>query len=157
MMFVLTTILLTARGTSTHSLTNNAPYLTVITTGNVFVQSNVDTVTGLYITQPKDNGGGSITGGLFTTCANGANSGDAAFIKSSCLGRLNVNGSIIAQKIYPVRAHDTLSKYINFTSSSEVFDYLPSMIVGQPDLKPLCEGAAVDLCKETESNLPPVF
>jgi hypothetical protein len=45
----------------------------------------------------------------------------------------------------------------NNTGLAETFDYAPSAAVGQPYLKPLCGGAAVAQCEESNANLPPVF
>jgi plastocyanin len=139
----------------TTNLTNTAPYLTVITRGSIYVQSNVVNIAGLFIAQSDDDGAGNVTGGVFASCANGAAVANSAYLKGNCHSQLTVNGSVIAQRVYPLRA--TGGTLFNNTGTAETFDYAPSMIIGQPNLKPLCEGAAVDLCKETESNLPPVF
>jgi hypothetical protein len=143
------------------NLTNTAPYLTIITTGNIYVKNDVSTITGLFIAQPHDDGLGNVTGGAFATCAdvrnNGASLADANYIANNCQGQLNIKGSVIAQHVYPTRAGDTLGKYTGPGDSSEVFDYIPSMVVGQPNLKPQCGGAAVPNCPNNTTNLPPVF
>jgi len=137
----------------TTNLTNNAPYLSVITTGGIYVQPNVKTISGLFIAQPKDDG----TGGVFTTCGNNNTVAGADYVAANCLDQLNTEGSIIAQHIYPVRVHDTLWKYTKTSDASEIFDYTPSSIVSQPNLAPICGGAAVDSCEENVISLPPLF
>jgi hypothetical protein len=141
----------------TTNLTNNAPYLTLITRGNIYVANDVSTITGLFIAQPKDDG----TKGAFSTCANvqgnNVTAADANYIANNCQGQLNIKGSVIAQHVYPTRAGDTLGKYTGPGDSSEVFDYIPSMVVGQPNLKPQCGGAAVPNCPNNTNSLPPVF
>jgi hypothetical protein len=138
---------------------DHIPYLAVITTGNIYVQPNVNTITGLFISQPLDRGGGNVTGGAFTTCADGAGLASAGFISSNCQGQLTIKGSVIAQNVYPTRARDTdtLWRYANTSNSSEIFDFIPSMVVGQPNLAPTCGGAAVSDCQNNIKTLPPVF
>jgi hypothetical protein len=136
----------------TTNTTNEAPYLTIITKGNIYVQSNVSTITGLFIAQPEDDG---INGGVFTSCANNASVADPAFIAANCHGAFTVKGSVIAQHIYPTRVGN--GTMFNNTGLAETFDYAPSAAVGRPYLKPLCGGAAVAQCEESNANLPPVF
>jgi hypothetical protein len=136
----------------TTNTTNEAPYLTIITRGNIYVQSNVSTITGLFIAQPEDDG---INGGVFTSCANNASVAGPAFIAANCHGAFTVKGSVIAQHIYPTRVGN--GTMFNNTGLAETFDYAPSAAVGQPYLKPLCGGAAVAQCEESNANLPPVF
>jgi hypothetical protein len=45
----------------------------------------------------------------------------------------------------------------NNTGNSETFDYIPSMIVGTPNLSTTCGGAVTGHCIDAETNLPPVF
>jgi hypothetical protein len=139
---------------NTGTQTNTAPYLVVITKGSIYVQSNVATINGLFVAQPEDNG----TKGEFVTCADGANIADGAFVTANCTSRpLNVKGSVIAQHVYPLRAINTLSRYVDDNSNSELFDYLPSMVVQSPNLKPIGAGASVPTPLDYLSSLPPVF
>jgi len=132
---------------------NNAPYLTVITLGSIYVDSGVHNMTGLYIAQPKDDG----SAGAFYTCANDNNAPSPAFVSANCQGQLHINGAVIAQHVFPVRAYDTLYQYSGSNSSSEVFNYIPSMVIGQPNLAPSSGGAAVPNSLDSLNNLPPVF
>jgi hypothetical protein len=144
----------------TANYSNNSPYLTVIARGNIFVQNNVTTISGLYVAQPWDDG----SHGVFLTCSNGGSYPDASsFIGNSCQSQLNVKGSVIAQHVYPLRAKDSLCQYagtcpaLGAGSASETFEYLPSMVVGVPNILPSSGGAAVNNNIEGISNLPPVF
>jgi hypothetical protein len=134
----------------TTDFTNTAPYLTIITRGNIYVANTVTNIAGLFIAQPDNTG----AGGIFTTCADDKNFASAAFVAANCHSQLNIKGSVIAQKVYPVRVHDSL---FNTTGSSEVFDYIPSMVITQPNLVPDCGGAAVPNCQDNLVSLPPVF
>jgi hypothetical protein len=137
----------------TTNYTNSAPYLTVITQGSIYVQPNVTTMTGLFIAQPEDDG----TKGVFATCGNDNTPADPAFIKASCQNHLTVKGSVIAQHVFPLRVGDTLSQYVDPTSSSELFDYVPSNVVAQPNFAPSTGGAATPGSLDSLINLPPVF
>jgi hypothetical protein len=141
----------------TANYTNNAPYLAIVSTGNIYVENSVNSITGLFIAQPHDDGLGNVTGGAFTSCSNGSSFADANFVAANCRGQLNVKGSIIAQHIYPVRAHDTLLRYTRTGDTSEIFDYTPSIAVGQPNFASLCGGAGVVGCVDDTTILPPVF
>jgi hypothetical protein len=137
--------------TSDHS--NTAPYLTIISRGNIFVGSNVSTMNGLFIAQPDD----ADNGGAFITCSLGVSATipSSTDIASSCRTSLTIKGSVIAQHVYPLRTvNGTLW---NNTGNSETFEYIPSLIVGTPNLKRACGGAATGNCIDAENNLPPVF
>jgi hypothetical protein len=135
----------------TANYTNNAPYLMIVAKGNIYVQNNVGLMNGLYVAQPLDDG----SRGSFVTCSNGSNYPDAAsFIGNNCQTQLKVQGSVVAQHVYPLRASGTLS---NNTGTSETFDYLPSMAVGVPNIAPNSGGASVKNDLDSISNLPPVF
>jgi hypothetical protein len=137
----------------TTNYTNNAPYLTIISRGNIYIENNVQTITGLFIAQPDD----SDNGGIFSTCAmpNTAAIPASTVIASSCRTPLTIKGSVIAQRIYPIRAVG--GTLWNNTGNSETFDYIPSMIVGTPNLSTTCGGAVTGHCIDAETNLPPVF
>jgi hypothetical protein len=144
----------------TANYSNNSPYLTVIARGNIFVQNNVTTISGLYVAQPWDDG----SHGVFLTCSNGGSYPDASsFIGNSCQSQLNVKGSVIAQHVYPLRAKDSLCQYagtcpaLGAGSASETFEYLPSMVVGVPRINGSCGGAVIAECLDSLKSLPPVF
>jgi hypothetical protein len=138
----------------TTNYNNNAPYFTLIVRGNIYVDSSVGEINGLYIAQPNAPDG---TDGSFVSCSNGSAFPNSGFIGSSCQSQLNVKGSVIAQHVYALRAKDTLSQYANTSSASEIFDYLPSIVVGQPNFSPSTGGAGVPSSLENLTNLPPVF
>jgi hypothetical protein len=138
----------------TTNYNNNAPYFTLIVRGNIYVDSSVGEINGLYIAQPIAPDG---TDGSFVSCSNGSAFPNSGFIGSNCQSQLNVKGSVIAQHVYALRAKDTLSQYANTGSASEIFDYLPSIVVGQPNFSPSTGGAGVPSSLENLTNLPPVF
>ena len=119
---------------------SNIPYFALIVNGNITVASNVTRLDGLYVAQP--NSGGS--DGVFSTC------------DSICPDQLVVNGAVIAQKVDLLRSHGTVGPLSTDpngigTDPAEIFNYVPSMVIGAPDFQSQTGGV------ETIFNLPPVF
>ncbi len=136
--------------------TNNAPYLAIVAKGDIYVLPHVSAVAGLYVAQPRNDG----SGGLFVTCSNGGTVPDAAQITEKCAGsgansNLIVNGSVVAQHVYATRMVGTLS---SSGPSAETFNFLPSMLLGQPNFKSLNGGVILSSPVEgSSSSLPPTF
>lgn len=145
----------TINGDITYDNTWNAadqkdvPFLAIIVRGNIYVAPGVTKLDGLYIAQPDTSGGG----GVFNTCTPG----------SFCNQQLVVNGAVIAQGVQLLRAHGTvgpLEADLNSltTNPAEVFNFVPSMVMGLPYWQNVDRGGAVvpnDI--EALFSLPPVF
>lgn len=117
---------------------SSAPYFALIVKGNITLGAGVTRLDGLYVAQPTATGSG--TGGDFNTCDN------------FCNQQLIVNGSVVAQHIQLLRSFGTLSTGSTLPSKpAEIFNYLPSMLIGAPNLNPLYNST------QTLISLPPVF
>jgi len=117
----------------------NIPYFALIVHGNITLTSGVSQLDGLYVSQPTND-----TDGIFSTC------------DTFCPNQLIVNGAVIAQQVSLNRAHGTLGPLdadVNNISSqpAEIFNYVPSMIIGTPNFNPLYNSL------EALFSLPPVF
>jgi hypothetical protein len=117
----------------------NVPYFALIVHGNITLTSGVSQLDGLYVAQPSSD-----TDGIFNTC------------DTFCAGQLIVNGAVIAQQVSLNRAHGTLGPLdadVNnlTTNPAEIFNYVPSMIIGTPNFNPLYNSL------EALFSLPPVF
>jgi len=117
----------------------NVPYFALIVHGNITLTSGVSQLDGLYVAQPS-----SSFNGIFNTCSD------------FCPNQLIVNGAVIAQQVSLNRAHGTLGPLdadVNNISSqpAEIFNYVPSMIIGTPNFNPLYNSL------EALFSLPPVF
>jgi hypothetical protein len=129
---------------------SSVPYLTVIVKGNITLSDNVRQLDGLYIAQPDGT-----SGGHFDTC-------DPTLY---CPSSLVVNGAIIAQQVDLLRtagsmgpceaASPTCSLIGN--GPAEVINYVPSMVIGMPNLLQDNAGAIIPTGVEGIFNLPPVF
>lgn len=103
------------------SVRSNVPYFALIVQGNITINYNVNQVDGLYVAQPSD-----ATNGIFATC------------DGFCPNKeLTVNGAVLAQTVRLNREHGTLGPLGNdlngiTTEPSEVFNYTPAMVIGQP-------------------------
>jgi len=115
------------------------PYFALIVHGSITLTSGVSQLDGLYVAQPTSG-----SGGIFNTC------------DTFCAGQLVVNGAVIAQQVSLNRAHGTLGPLdadVNniSTNPAEIFNYVPSMIIGTPNFNPLYNSL------EALFSLPPVF
>jgi hypothetical protein len=130
--------------------TNTAPYLTIVAKGNVNIAPGVNRLDGLYIAQSLDDG----SKGIFSTCSPGGAPANNAAV-GGCVSTLTINGAVIAQQIYPLRATGTL--YDTSGPVAEMFNYTPSMVVAQPNFKANDAGAVFSNSLEGLLSLPPVF
>jgi len=127
----------------------DVPFLAIIARGNIYVAPGVTTLDGLYISQPDTSSGG----GIFNTCTPG----------DFCNQQLVVNGAVIAQGVQLLRAHGTVGPLEQdqnnlTTNPAEVFNFVPSMVMGLPYWQNVDRGGAVvpnDI--EALFSLPPVF
>jgi hypothetical protein len=135
--------------------TNTAPYLSVIAKGNIYVDSNVTRIDGLYVAQPTSG----TTNGAFYTCAIGGVPPTAAQVSTACrTGNLTLNGAVIAQHLYPLRSIDTVNPGAGVGGGpAEIFNFTPAIVIGQPNFKSLDTGSTIDDSIQGLYNLPPVF
>jgi hypothetical protein len=127
----------------------DVPFLAIIARGNIYVGPGVTTLDGLYVAQPDTSGGR----GVFNTCTPG----------NFCNQQLVINGAVIAQGVQLLRAHGTVGPLEQdqnnlTTNPAEVFNYVPSMLMGLPYWQNINNGGAVvpnDI--EALFSLPPVF
>jgi hypothetical protein len=139
--------------------TNNAPYLAVITKGDIHVDPGVSEINGMFVAQ---TGGPAGTDGIFSSCS--LNSAGAfvpatqgqlatAGAARACLSNiLKINGSVIAQHAYLERAVFSLNQAtLAGLQASEDFNFAPSAIVGTPAFN------ANDNPIDAVFSLPPVF
>lgn len=109
------------------------PSFRLIVRGNIYVNRTVGQLDGLYVAQAE---GG--TGGTFYTCAtspaalplNGA-------LYNTCLSKLTVNGSVIANQIQLLRTNGSLSQSNANESNTaspagEIINYGPGLWITQP-------------------------
>lgn len=134
--------------------TADVPYFALITQGNVTLTNAVTQLNGLYVVQPVPNGSGGITAGtgVFATCGS-----------FQCNNQLVVNGSVTAQHVRLLRAHGS-SETLGCTPTcdvngigqapAEIFNFVPSMVIGAPDFAPIC---LFQGCTEGTYSIAPVF
>jgi hypothetical protein len=135
--------------------TNTAPYLSIIAKGNIYIDSNVTRIDGLYVAQPTSG----TTNGAFYTCAIGGVPPTAALVSTAChAGNLTLNGAVIAQHLYPLRSIDTVNPGAGVGGGpAEIFNFTPAIVIGQPNFKSLDTGSTIDDSIQGLYNLPPVF
>jgi hypothetical protein len=128
--------------------TNDSPYFTLVVQGNISVAPGVSRLDGLYIAQPNNAG----AGGNFATCSlNGVSNANKVQVSDSCQTVLKVNGSVIAQHVFNVRAKGSLvDAGAPGAEATETYDFMPSIIIGQPNFN------TTDSLDGLESR-PPVF
>jgi hypothetical protein len=140
------------------NFTNNAPYFALIVKGNIYIDPSVSRLDGLYIAQPLSDG----SKGIISTCAPAGIEADATAVSVTCNSQLVFNGAAIAKHFHLLRSYgdvfaatDSETAPINSPNpsnhSAEVINYLPSIVLGQPDFLSLPSKI------NNLSNLPPVF
>ena len=100
---------------------NNAPYLAIVSKGNIRLTNAVTRLDGLFIAQPDMPG----VGGEFLTC------------DGFCNKQLVINGSVIARHVRLLRAHGTVLSTASGNvgnKPAEIINFTPSVLLGQPDL-----------------------
>ena len=104
---------------------STAPFFAMIVRGSITLTNDVTRLDGLYVAEP--DAPGSTSGGNFDTCDN------------FCNNQLLVNGSVIAQSVHLLRSFGTLDPSSSISGAgkpAEIFNYLPSMLLGVQYLNP---------------------
>lgn len=121
------------------SAAENIPSFTLIVKGgDIYINSEVSQLDGLYVAQPDENG----KGGRIFTCATGIGSlpprSGAGNIKQLCGGKLTINGAFIARQVRFLRSGGDVSKVTdinepaNSSNIAEVFNFSPETYLSTP-------------------------
>lgn len=112
---------------------NETPSLRLIVRGNIYVSRTVTQLDGLFVAQANGSAGGN-----FYTCATSA----AALplngsLYNTCLGKLTVNGAVVANQIHLLRTVGSLSQSNAgetnaSTAAGEVINFGPALWLMQP-------------------------
>ncbi len=144
---------------------NDLPFFALIVCGDIYINSNVQRIDGLYVAQPGCGGNGRIY-----TCAPSAGSlySTQALYDSCNDNQLSVNGALIGQQVRFFRTRQTLnlspigaSETPNLgtgagTNAAEVVNYTPELwMAPSPLLDPASSSAAGEY--DAIIGLPPVF
>ena len=142
---------------------NTAPYFALLVRGNIHVDWSVSRLDGLYVAQPNSG----TENGILSTCSVDNDFADAVEISNQCRQKqLTFNGAVIVQHVYLLRSNGSLTRSLgnserprnsNAGNVAEIFNYAPSMVIGQPNFKPTDGGAIVPGEIEGLFSLPPVF
>jgi len=150
----------------------DVPSLYVIASGNIYIDSDVTTMDGVYIAQQRPTDISDETGRIYS-CSRNANNpaanlsdkgagGDAAFVLSNCNRKLTVNGSFLAKRVYLLRSLGTVNdgkpyeSYKDATNKiAEIFRFTPEiyLIEAGGGLPPRSTTAKID----SIVALPPAF
>ncbi len=134
----------------------DVPYFALIAQGgNISLKNAVTSLDGLYIAQPASIPGGGINTatGAFSTCD-----------IDPCNNQLVVNGAVIAQHVQLLRAHGA-SEDLGLDpdkigqAPAEIFNFVPSMVLGAPAFSTLCQ-QTLNLkasCTQGTYSIAPVF
>jgi hypothetical protein len=139
--------------------TNDTPYFALIVQGNIHIDPGVGLLDGFYVAQPLAND----TKGVFSTCSPSGAFPDATAVSNTCHTKLVVNGAVSAEHVYLLRSFGSLVDAANNepfgsgTQAAEVFNYAPSMLIGQPIFKSSDNGAILPGTVQGLFSLPPVF
>ena len=149
----------------------DVPSFVLVATGNIYIDSTVTQLDGLYVAKNDSTGGSK---GRIFTCAKSPPSSlySADELYNNCKKQLTVYGSFIANKVNLLRTYGTLSDgktglkqgsaCFNFggnisprvTCAAEVFDFSPEMYLSKPAVKPPSNGANQ---YDSITSLPPVL
>jgi hypothetical protein len=136
----------------------SVPYLTIIALGNIYINSGVTLIDGLYIAQPNGGSGGNIY-----TCANSGAIMPATNVYDNCRNQLRVNGSLIAKSISMERSVGTVSSAVvgetaTSTNIAEIYTQGPESYLGAPLFKPVLN-SVIDSKPGVQSvtSLSPLF
>lgn len=122
---------------------NQIPSLYIIASGNIYVNSSINKIDAVLVAQANAN----VNTGEIFTCSNGTDilrpSINEGFISGSCKNRLEVNGSLIAEKVHLLRAVGSLNSSSTLTRSeiatdpstwsnnAEVLRYSPELFINR--------------------------
>ncbi len=135
------------------------PSIYIIASGNIYINSDVSQLDGVYIAQ--QSGGGTTTGEIYT-CATDANLNmlrNPAELFNQCGKKLTINGAFIAKQVHLLRHTGSVSESVPQETSgsakiSEVFNYSPELFLTQGGGMP-SESRSVQI--DSLVSLPPVF
>jgi hypothetical protein len=147
---------------------SDIPSLYIIASGNIYVQSDIAVMDGVYVAQPRFEGDDT-TGNIYS-CANGANNplfdlsntsagGNAEFIVNRCNSKLTVNGAFMAKRVHLLRSNNTVNDGVAYESSgssnvAEVFQFTPELYITEGGgLSPRSTNVVID----SIVALPPNF
>jgi len=137
------------------------PYLTVVTCGDIYINSGVTELNGWYIALPKSACGPGVGGGTIYTCTSGFAFVAPINMYGTCGGVLTVRGSFSADRIKFLRTHGSLlqgpvGEGIGGSNISEKFIYGAQSWLGQPVQKVVPPSTASTKI-ESITGLPPVL
>ncbi len=130
---------ITYADTSSWATISAIPYFSLVVKGDIYINSGVTQMDGLYIAQPKDDG----TGGNIYTCTNNKtiyNKGRTDNF-TNCSNQLVVNGAFIAKRVHFLRSYKSISdgqanESATNSNAAELFRFSPEMYIVQPVFKP---------------------
>lgn len=140
------------------STVDDIPSLRVYVKGNIYIESDVTQIDGVYVAQPA--GAGS---GIITTCVVPGTDTPVAVsnLADNCKDQLRINGAFIAQKVRFLRAANSLKdagineKTAAGSKAGEVFNYTPDILIAAPQPTP---GSQTDQTKyDSFTGLPPIL
>lgn len=129
------------------------PSYYLIVRGNIYIDSSVTRLDGVYIAQPKTDG----TKGKIYTCTSGSSQIAAGNLYNICNTKLTINGAFMAQQVKFLRANGSLKNSSNnepLTSANiaEVFVFSPELWLTNPGISP---GNSSEY--DSITSLPPVL
>lgn len=141
---------------------NKLPLFMVVATGNIYIDSSVGQLDGLYVAQRRSgiSDPNNSSSGMIYTCATGMGAAadpKAAGYRSLCDRQLVVNGAFVAHSVVFLRTNGDLSRAaLNesaaTTAAAEVFNYSPTMWMVPP-----VNGGGKSDNYDAISSLPPVL
>lgn len=139
----------------------NVPIFRLIVRGNIYIDTSVTRLDGVFIAQPNGS-----SGGIIYTCASatpapytapGTTNFPSNTVGARCGSKLTVNGSFIAKQVQLWRTTGTLRQSASGEANgsgniAEVFNFSPALWINQPDLSGLVESDY-----DAIVSLPPVL
>ncbi len=137
---------------------DDIPSLRVYVKGDIYIESDVTQIDGLYVSQPTGANGGTI----ITCVTPGADTAVATNqLADDCKNQLRINGAFIAQKVRFLRAVNSLKDAgINERTAAgslgaEVFNLTPDIYIAAPQPAP---GSETDQTRyDSFTGLPPIL
>ncbi len=151
------------------SNTGQIPSFYLVVSGDIYIDSSIERLDGIYIAQPRSDG----TGGNIYTCASGA----AAVVLSSayddCTTALQVNGAFIASNVFlnryassslrfgspgefPYNSNETCEGGVSRSvCAAETFNFSPELYLTNPAIP--STGAPGQSRYDSITSLPPIL
>jgi hypothetical protein len=134
------------------------PYFVLIAKGNIYIDSSVTQLDGLFVAQPDDSG----NRGEIYTCATSfaPPSQIGSSLWNTCRTRLIIHGSFVTKKAHFLRTIDTLSdgasaEPAGASRAAEIFEFSPEMYLAEPVLRR--SGTSTTGEYDYITTLPPVL